>query len=166
MKFSVLAALSGLACAAIVQAAPTSDDVYVCIGQNGVAEYRNTGIGKGCRKLDIPAASAAAPTKRAAPGKPAATTGPAVTASAFPKADGQVQKARDSDRKLILQDELRQEEGKLASLKADYNNGEPERRGDERNYAKYQERAAAMKDDIARSERNVDALRREVGKLR
>lgn len=160
MKFSVLAALSGLACAAIVQAAPTSDDVYVCIDQNGVAEYRNTGINKGCRKLDIPAASVPAPTKRAATDKSAATAG------AFPKVDGQGQKARDSDRKLILQDELRQEEGKLASLKADYNNGEPERRGDERNYAKYQERAVAMKDDIGRSERNVEALRRELSKLR
>jgi hypothetical protein len=162
MKFSVLAALSGLAYAAFVQAAPAQDEVYVCIDQNGVTEYRNIGINKGCRKLDIPAASAPVPAKRAAPGKPAAT----VAASAFPKADGQVQKARDSDRKLILQDELRLEEGKLAGLKADYNNGEPERRGDERNYAKYQERAAAMKDDIARAERNVDALRRELGKLR
>lgn len=166
MKFSVLAALSGLACAAFVQAAPAPDDVYVCIDQNGVTEYRNTGINKGCRKLDIPAASAPAPAKRAAPGKPTATAMTATAASTFPKADGQVQKARDSDRKLILQDELRQEEGKLASLKADYNNGEPERRGDERNYAKYQERTAVMKDDIGRSERNVEALRRELSKLR
>jgi len=163
MKFFVLAALSGLACAAFVQASPAPDEVYVCIDQNGVTEYRNTGISKGCRKLDIPVANAPAPVKRAAPGKPAAA---ATATSAFPKADGQVQKARDSDRKLILQDELRQEEGKLASLKADYNNGEPERRGDERNYAKYQERAGAMKDDIVRSERNVEALRRELGKLR
>ena len=162
MKFFALAALSGLACATVVHAAPAQDEVYVCIDQNGATEYRNTGINKACRKLDMPAASAPAPTqnKRVVPNKPA------MAASAFPKADGQVQKARDSDRKLILQDELRLEEGKLAGLKADYNNGEPERRGDERNYAKYQERAAAMKDDIARAERNVDALRRELGKLR
>jgi hypothetical protein len=162
MKFFVLATLSGLLCAVIAQAAPMQDEVYVCVDQNGVTEYRNTGLNKGCRKLGMPAASAATPAKRATPGKPAT----AATASAFPKADGQVQKARDSDRKLILQDELRLEEGKLAGLKADYNNGEPERRGDERNYAKYQERAAVMKDDITRAERNVDALRRELGKLR
>jgi len=162
MKFSVFAALSGLACAAIVQAAPAQDEVFVCIDQNGTTEYRNTGINKGCRKLDMPGASVSAPTqnKRVAPNKPAAA------ASAFPKADGQVQKARDSDRKLILQDELRMEEGRLASLKAEYNNGEPERRGDERNYAKYQERSAAMKEDIARTERNVEALRRELARLR
>ncbi|RFB73756.1 MULTISPECIES: DUF4124 domain-containing protein [unclassified Herbaspirillum] len=162
MKSFVFIVLPGLLCAVIAHAAPVQDEVYVCVDQNGVTEYRNTGLNKGCRKLDMPAANAATPAKRAVPGKPAT----AVTAGAFPKADGQVQKARDSDRKLILQDELRLEEGKLAGLKADYNNGEPERRGDERNYAKYQERAAAMKDDIARAERNVDALRRELGKLR
>jgi hypothetical protein len=162
MKFSVLAALSGLACAAVVQAAPAQDEVYVCVDQNGATEYRNTGVNKACRKLDMPAASAPAPTpnKRLAPNKPA------TSASAFPKADAQVQKARDSDRKLILQDELRMEEGRLASLKAEYNNGEPERRGDERNYAKYQERVAATKDDIARTERNIEALRRELARLR
>ncbi|MFJ9533299.1 DUF4124 domain-containing protein [Herbaspirillum sp. NPDC101396] len=162
MKFFVLAVLSGVACAAVVHAAPAQDEVYVCIDPNGATEYRNTGINKACRKLDIPAASAPAPTqnKRVAPNKPA------MAASPFPKADGQAQKVRDSDRKLILQDELRVEEGKLASLKAEYSNGEPERRGDERNYAKYQERAAAMKDDIARTERNVEALRRELARLR
>lgn len=160
MRFLALAALSGLACTAFVEAASAQDEVYICVDQNGVTEYRNTGINKGCRKLNMPAASAPAPARRVAPGNPA------TTASAFPKADGQVQKARDSDRKQLLQDELRMEEGRLASLKADYSNGEPERRGDERNYAKYQERAAAMKDDIARTERNVEALRRELGKLR
>ena len=32
----------------------------------------------------------------------------------------------------------------LAQLQRDYNSGEPERRGDERNFAKYQERVAEM----------------------
>ena len=59
------------------------------------------------------------------------------------------QKARDSDRKQILQDELKTEEQKLADLKKEYNNGEPERRGDERNFAKYQERTTMMKENIA-----------------
>ncbi|AKZ63841.1 hypothetical protein F506_15245 [Herbaspirillum hiltneri N3] len=164
MKFSVLAALSGLACAAFVEAASAQDEVYVCVDRNGITEYRNTGISKECRKLDIPAASAPAPARRAAAVRPAASA--ATSASAFPKVDGQAQKARDSDRRQILQNELRMEEGKLASLKTDYNNGEPERRGDERNYAKYQERAASMKDDIARAESNVEALRRELARLR
>ena len=66
----------------------------------------------------------------------------------------------------ILTDEIRAEENKLADLKKTYQNGEPERLGSERNYAKYQERVAAMKDDIARTEKNIEALKREIGQLK
>ncbi|MDF3036902.1 MAG: hypothetical protein K0S28_2176, partial [Paucimonas sp.] len=66
----------------------------------------------------------------------------------------------------ILLDEMKAEEQKLASLRKDFNNGEPERRGDERNYAKYQERVAVMKEEITRSERNVEALQREINNLK
>ena len=53
----------------------------------------------------------------------------------------------------------------LAVLRKDYNNGEPERRGDERNFARYQERVAEMKAAIARKEADVAAIRRELSKL-
>jgi ubiquinone biosynthesis protein UbiJ len=66
----------------------------------------------------------------------------------------------------ILTDEIRTEENKLADLKKEYQNGEPERLGSERNYAKYQERVATMKDDIARTEKNIEALKREIGQLK
>jgi chromosome segregation ATPase len=77
-----------------------------------------------------------------------------------------VQKARDDDRRGILNEELRAEEKKLADLKTTFNGGEPERQGNEKNYAKYQERVASMKEDIARAERNVVALRREISNIR
>jgi len=47
-----------------------------------------------------------------------------------------------------LLDEVRTEEGKLAELKKEFQNGEPERQGGERNYAKYQERVALMKEEM------------------
>ena len=72
----------------------------------------------------------------------------------------------DDDRRTILEDELRAEERKLADLKRDFNNGEPERQGNEKNYAKYQERVAQMRDDISRSEKNIEALRREIANIR
>jgi SMC interacting uncharacterized protein involved in chromosome segregation len=84
----------------------------------------------------------------------------------FPRVDSAQQRARDDDRREILNDELRNEEKKLADLKRDFNNGEPERVGGERNYAKYQERVAQMRDNISRSERNIEALKREIGNLR
>lgn len=137
-------------------------EVYLCVDSNGNREYKNTGATKGCKRIDlpgvttVPAATAKKPAPQTASAKP----------SDFPRVNDTVQKARDSDRKQILQDEMRTEEQKLAAIRAEYNNGEPERRGDERNYAKYQDRTAALKDDLARTEKNVEALKRELGNLK
>jgi hypothetical protein len=75
------------------------------------------------------------------------------------------QRARDSDAKRILADELKREEDKLASLRKDFNNGEPERNGDERNFQKYQDRVSEMKAALARKEADVAAIKRELAKL-
>jgi hypothetical protein len=137
-------------------------EVYLCLDSNGNREYKNTGATKGCKRIDlpgvttIPASSVKKPVAQTVSAKPAD----------FPRVNDTVQKARDSDRKQILQDEMRAEEQKLGAIRSEYNNGEPERRGDERNYAKYQERTAALKDDLARTEKNVDALKRELGNLK
>jgi chromosome segregation ATPase len=80
--------------------------------------------------------------------------------------DGAAQRARDDDRRAILDEELRAEEKKLADLRQEYKNGEPDRLGNERNYAKYQERTGRLRDDIGRAERNIDALRREIATIR
>jgi chromosome segregation ATPase len=75
------------------------------------------------------------------------------------------QRARDSDARRILETELKREEQQLAALQKEYNNGEPERRGEERNYQKYAERVAEMKAGIARKEADIAAIKRELGKL-
>jgi hypothetical protein len=75
------------------------------------------------------------------------------------------QRARDADKRRILEDELRREKERLAGLQKEYNNGEPERRGDERNYQKYLDRVAELKASIERSQADVAALEREIGKL-
>lgn len=75
------------------------------------------------------------------------------------------QRSRDGDARRILEAELRREEGKLADLQREYNNGEPDRRGDERNYQRYLDRVAEMKAAIARKEADVSAIRRELAKL-
>jgi hypothetical protein len=137
--------------------AHAESEVFLCVDAHGNKEYKNTGATKGCKKVELPSITTVpAPVMR----KPTAAS------SDFPKVASDTQKARDNDRKQILLDELKSEEEKLANLKKEFNNGEPDRNGDERNYAKYQERAAAMKDDVARSEKNVEALRRELANLR
>ncbi|MDB5909509.1 MAG: hypothetical protein JWP34_3623, partial [Massilia sp.] len=105
------------------------------------------------------------PAPRRAEARPRAAM-PAAAPSDFPKVDNAQQRARDDDRREILNDELRSEERKLAELRREFNNGEPERQGNERNYVKYQERVAQMKDDIGRAEKNIDALKREIANIR
>jgi len=81
------------------------------------------------------------------------------------RVDPAQQRSRDSDARRILEAELRKEEERLAALQKDYNQGEPERRGDERNFARYQERVGEMKASIARKEADIAALKRELAKL-
>lgn len=160
--------LSGLLALLILSGvAHAQSEVYLCVDDHGKREYKNTGITKGCKKVDLPGITMipAPPSAK----KSATQTASARTASSpadFPKVDGSTQKARDTDRRQILLDEMKSEEQKLANLKREYNNGEPERRGDERNYAKYQERVALMKEDIERSEKNIEALKREISSLK
>lgn len=151
----------GLSCVHVVHA---QSDVYLCVDEHGKKEYKNTGATKGCKKVELEGINVvAAPVL---PSTAKKTTSSASSPANFPKVDDSTQKARDSDRKQILLDELKTEEQKLGNLKKDFNNGEPERRGDEKNFAKYQERTTMMKDDISRTEKNIEALKREINNLR
>lgn len=87
------------------------------------------------------------------------------TRPADAKVDPAQQRARDGDSRRILESELKKEEEKLAQLQKEYNAGEPERRGDERNYQKYLDRAAEMKAAITRKESDIAAIKRELAKL-
>jgi predicted RNase H-like nuclease (RuvC/YqgF family) len=158
--------------AVVLVGAHAQSEVFLCVDDTGKKEYKNTGLTKGCKKVDLPGITmipAPPSAKKAQSQSPSQQTASARSASSpadFPKVDSGTQKSRDSDRKQILLDEMRAEEQKLANLRKDFNNGEPERRGDERNYAKYQERVAMMKEDIDRSEKNIEALKRELGNIR
>ena len=143
--------------------------IYRCLDANGRPLYTDTKVGK-CQLIDTgyrspPAASAPIPAPRSSSGSGSPSPA-ASTPSGFPRVDTSVQRARDDERREILGDELRIEERKLADLRKEFNNGEPERQGNERNYAKYQERVASMRDEIGRTERNIEALRREIGNIR
>jgi hypothetical protein len=161
--FASAIVLTGLASSAWAQAT-----VYRCTGPGGVVEYGNAAPRKDqqCEKIALPAittvkAGAKLPAKASKPKKKVAKTN-SESAKNFPKVDGGTQSKRDDDRNRLLQDELGREEKRLSSLRLEYKNGEPDRRGDERNYQRYLDRVEKMKADIARTEGNVDALRREL----
>jgi hypothetical protein len=147
-------------------AAPAWAEIYLCVDANGRRELTDVAR-RGCKGLDVPN-SYPAPVKRAAPsGASAKALAPATPAPAnFPRVDNYQQRQRDNDRRDILGEELRSEERKLGDVRKEFNNGEPERMGNERNYAKYQERVEQMRDSISRSEKNVDALKREMSTIK
>jgi hypothetical protein len=104
----------------------------------------------------------------AASGPAAAGSGGGAASPARPpeqRVDPAAQRARDADARRILTEELRREEARLAEMRREFNNGEPERRGDERNFARYQERVAEMRAGIQRKEADIAAIRRELDKL-
>lgn len=120
---------------------------------------------RGCRTLDgAPITVIQSSTPRSTGAAPAKAAGGA-PAGGGERVSGDEQRARDADARRILEAELRKEEEALAALQKDFNNGQPERRGDERNYQKYLDRVDEMKAAITRKEADVASLRRELSKL-
>ena len=118
---------------------------------------------KGCRTIEgTPITVLQAPRPRAGAAAPPAAEG---ARSGDNRVDTQQQRVRDDERRRVLQTELRQAEERLAAAQRDFNNGQGERRGDERNYQKYLDRMAELKDNIGRYESDVQALKREISKL-
>lgn len=165
MNRATMLVLAALAAPAVY----AQTDIYVCVDDQGRKTYQNTGNTKGCKRLNAqPLVSVPAPRlpagAAASPGRGADSQ--RVVPANFPRVDAETQRNRDSDRRRILEDELRLEQEKLDRLKAEYNNGEPERRGDERNYARYQERVARLREEIERTEGNLGSLQREIALTR
>jgi hypothetical protein len=140
--------------------------VYRCPGNPilytdaiGAKEARD----KGCRTLEGAPITVIAAPRRVSNAAAGAAAAPAAR-PADSKIDPIEQKVRDTDARRILEAELRREEGRLSDLRAEYNKGEPERRGDERNYQKYLDRTAELKSGIARKENDIEALKRELSK--
>lgn len=143
--------------AALSCGAARADDLYKCVDERGNTTFTNTGSTRGCTRLNVDPVvipKLVTPTQR----QQAASPG-------FPKVDASTQKARDNDRRRILEDELRDKESQLADLKREYNNGEPERLGNERNYQRYLDRTERLKADIARAESDIASIRNEIGKV-
>jgi hypothetical protein len=170
-----LGGLGGLAMlAALCLSAPARAEgqIYLCVSPNGQKELTDINKKGNCKLLDLPGAITSPPKKPAlaasgaSSGSAAQPRAASTSPADFPRVDNAAQKARDSDRRQILQDELKNEQQKLAELKKEFNDGQPERQGNERNYAKYLERVEQMKENLARMERNVDALKREIANIR
>lgn len=101
---------------------------------------------------------APAPSRpQAAPSAPARSGASAASSAA--------QRKRDADARAILQNELDQAQAKRAALLEEYNDGQPDRLGNERNYQKYLDRVERIKQDLERNQSDIDGIQRELKRL-
>lgn len=160
----VLCALS-MPCWTIPAQAQVGSVYYVCPGN----VFTNTITQKEAAARGCSAKEAQQPTTISGPkvhsGGGARTASAAGSGPAESKVDKAEQKARDSDARRLLQDELTKEQSALAALQKEYNNGQPERQGNERNYQKYLDRVEQLKSSISRKQADIEALQRELSKL-
>ena len=154
--------------AAVMVCGPASAQVYRCLGADGKsAEYINNSKDaqlRGCKVMQGGSLTVvqSTPTQRS----PAARVAAAGTSSGNRSDSSADQKARDSDSRNILESELKKAETRLAEQQKEFNNGEPEKQGIEgRNYQRYLDRVAELKDSMARNVSDIAGLKREISRL-
>ena len=141
----VIALALAMLCGVLAQpAAQAQSAVYLCLHADGRKELTDT-YKPGCKALDIPG-GIPAPRSRSGTSAKAA---PVTTPADFPRVDNALQKARDSDRRAILAEELKSEEAKLLQQRM-------ETKGDPKLVA----------ENVSRTEKNIEALKREIANIK
>ena len=136
-----------------------SGDLYKCNTASGREAFfnvpnSNDGVGAG-------SAPRRADTK-------SPTSAPATSSSAgFPRVDPETQKGRDDLRRKVLTDELTAEEKALADARIAYDSGAPAPLPEEKADAeKYRQRIGRLREAVQLHQRNVEALKKELGTTR
>ena len=97
---------------------------------------------------------------------PAQKQPPAARNRDFPRESPSARANAGQRQREILEKELANEESLLAKARQDLADQEAIRTGDERNYARVLERLQPFKDNVDLHQKNVEALKRELGNLR
>ena len=144
---------------ALGQAGTEMQTIWRCVDPSGkthVTNVKDETVGKDCKVIQSQRVTVMPPQPKPASKSP----------SGFPKeSTGERASARDRQ-KAALESELASEEALLAKAKAELAEQESIRNGDEKNYAKVQERLQKYKDNVELHAKNADELRKELGKLK
>lgn len=135
--------------------------MYKCDTTSGASSYFNV------PDMTGPAAAPAAKAPSAPDAANGAPGGAAPPRTGFPRVDAETQKGRDDVRRRVLQDELAAEEKLLAESRVAYAEGAPAPLPEERaNADKYRDRIARLRQAVVLHERNIVALKKEIGGLK
>ena len=152
--------------AAQVQPVSAQDRIYRCGNEytNNAAQAKE----RGCKLIEggnVTVLQAGKPAQGA--GQAASNTPAAAAPANAARVSAADQKARDSDARVILTEELRKAETRLSELRAEYNDGAPQKSALElRNPQGYIERTADLKARVERAQADVDGIRRELERVK
>lgn len=139
-------------------------DIYKCVNDSSnQVTYTNTKPLAGDKSCSLMTRDQPVSTVNGGK-KPGASASP--SPASFPKVDTDTQKSRDNDRRKILESELATETKALEDAKKQLAEQEAVRNGNEKNYQKYLDRVQQYKDVVSLHERNIEALNKELAKLR
>ncbi len=135
--------------------AATASTLYKCTEESGLVLYTNQkSPKKHCVVLSHTPSPAAVPAP--ANGAPRARASATPTPADFPRVSGNEQKMRDNDRRAILDKELASETA----------SAERARKAVQEAGNQPADKLQALRDTLALHERNIDALKKEIGNLR
>ena len=131
--------------------AAVANTLYKCTDDSGVVLYTNQ---KAPKKNCVVLSHQAAPPPATGAAKPRASATP--TPGDFPRVSGSEQKARDGDRRAILDKELANE----------LQNAEKAKKALQEAGNQPADKLQPLRDTVALHERNVESLKKELGNLR
>ena len=132
----------------------TAQTIYKCTDASGGTVISNSRVEKNCKAVQTGPESTV-PAPKARPAGAAAQPTP----STFPKVQEDTQKARDGDRRHILEQELSAEQRNLEQSRKEL--GEHERTA-----GITPERLAPYKESVGQHERNIQAIQKELSNLK
>ena len=142
-------------------AAAAQGSVCKYMDANGNIVFSNLPPDKGMRKISCMSGDES-PRRNSGTATGGAKSTP--TPGDFPRVDPGTQKGRDDVRRKVLGDELATEEQLLAESRVAYANGAPVPLPEEASNAeKYRERIARYRQAVQLHERNIEALKKELG---
>jgi len=152
-------------CVALGFAATASAQGSVCkyVDPDGNIVFSNVAPEKGLRKLSCINSITTEDIGKKSP-IPARTT---PTPAGFPRVDADTQRGRDDVRRRVLSEELAAEEKLLGEARTSYANGAPVPLPEEQaNAERYRDRIGRLRQAVQLHERNIDALKKELGTTR
>ena len=133
----------------------SAQTIYKCIDGSGNTTYSSSRLEKNCKVISSgPENAVPAPPKARSP---SAASHP--SPSGFPRVQEDTQKARDGDRRHILEQELAGEQRSLEQARKELAEQEATRGASS-------ERTAPYRDRVGQHERNIQAIQKELGNLR